>query len=454
VKVAWFTPVTGDTPIVEYSRGVLETMAERCEPVLCCTRPPERFPIGVRVVDFEAKPDAISELPSCDAVFYNLGNDFREHAWIWEVSQRHPGIVVLHTVMLHRMFLDYYLRYLRRADLYVSRMVEHYGIAGLRAAHRELGPRFDPEAAQVADDYLCRYAFTEEALSAATGVVVHSRWHGAIVRRRWSGPVCDVWPPAQRPTASSIPTRTQGDDLDEARITMMTLGPVEPRTGVGEVIDVFAADPDLAARARYVIAGRADPNNAHVRALTARIAEADLGGNVRMLGQLRPVEVDQWARAADVFIDLRHPDDEGFAMSLMYQLPFGKPVVTRDAGAIDEIPDQAVVKIAASDPAGLRRNLRELVDNVARRQAIGTAGSRFADAHGALDYVGRLLRFADKEACAVGPQPLAEAAGRAIADRIVDQVAATFSSLGATPDWPGLDPLIREASRLLWPTSG
>ena len=55
-------------------------MAELCEPVLCCDRPPERFPIGVRVVDFEARPDAISELSSCDAVFYNLGNDFRRHA--------------------------------------------------------------------------------------------------------------------------------------------------------------------------------------------------------------------------------------------------------------------------------------------------------------------------------------------------------------------------------------
>ena len=75
MKVAWFAPVTGDAPIVEYSRGVLTTMAELCEPVLCCNRPPERFPIGVRVVDFEAQPDAISELSSCDAVFYNLGND-------------------------------------------------------------------------------------------------------------------------------------------------------------------------------------------------------------------------------------------------------------------------------------------------------------------------------------------------------------------------------------------
>jgi glycosyltransferase involved in cell wall biosynthesis len=316
-----------------------------------------------------------------------------------------------------------------------------------------LGPLFDPGSAQIADDDLRRFTFTEEALAAATGVVVHSRWHGAIVRSLWSGPVCDAWPPAQRPTASSIPTRTQGDDLDEDRITLMTLGPVEPRTGVGEVIDALAANPCLATRTRYVVAGRAGSNDGHVRGLTARIAEAGLADNVQMLGYLRPVEVDQWARAADAFIDLRYPDDEGFALSLMYELPFGKPVVARDVGPNAEIPNQAVVKIAEGDPAGLGRRLRELVGSTARRQAIGEAGKRFADDHEARGYAERLLRFAKEDASAVGAEPLAEAAGRAVADRIAEQIGAMLSSVGAGPDWPGVDPVIREASRLLWPMS-
>ena len=148
-----------------------------------------------------------------------------------------------------------------------------------------------------------------------------------------------------------------------------------------------------------------------MRALTARIVEARLADNVRMLGDLRPVEVDQWARAADVFIDLRHPDDEGFAMSLMYELPFGKPVVTHDAGATAEIPDQAVVKIAAGDRAGLRRNLRQLADGIGWRQAIGMAGKRFADCHGARDYAGELLRFAENDASVPARSPLQKPQG-------------------------------------------
>ena len=439
MKIAWFTPVTGDDPVVEYSRGVLAAMDRVCQPVLCCNRPPERFPNTVRVLDFEAQPEAFSELASFDAAFYNLGNDLEQHAWIFEASQRQPGIVVLHGWTLHRFFLDYYLRHLHRVDLYISRMAEHYGLAGLTTVHRVLGPHLDADIAR--DEDLVRYPFTEEALRSAPGVVVHSRWHGALVRRRWSGPVCEAWPPPQRPTASSIPTRTHGEDLDQRRITLLTLGPVNPRAGVAEVIDVLAQDPELAARTRYVIAGGPDHPDAYERELTARIADAGLEGSVRMLGRLQPVELDQWARAADVFISLRHPGEEGLAMELMYQLPFGKPLVTRDDGPLAEIPDGALVKLAMGDRAGLRRSLNVLVDCVASRRAIGSAGKRFADRHGAGDYAQTLLRFAGQASGPIHSEAtVAEPGSLEVAERIAIHVGQTLSGLGASLDSPGVAP--------------
>ena len=453
MKVAWFTPV-GDGAIAEYSRGVLAAMLRLCEPRLFCDRPADRFPAGVPVADLAAQPQALSDLPSFDAVFYNLGNDFRQHAWIFDIARLRPGIVVLHDFTLHRFFLDYYLQHLRRPDLYITRMAERYGITGLTTAHRVLGPWLDPESARVDDDDLLRYTFTEEALRSASGAVVHSRWHGAIVRKLWSGPVCEAWLPAQRPSASSVPSQKRGNELDDNRITLMTVGPVEPRTHVADVVDLLAEDPDLAARTRYVIAGPYDPAHLYVRELTATIAERGLAGSVRMLGDLRPVELDRCAGTADVFVNLRHPDDRGCSMSLMYQLPFGKPVVTYDDGSFAEVPNEAVAKISIGDRAGLRRNLRELVDSAARRQAIGTAGKRFANRHGARDYAREVLRFAEQDACAAGAEPLAQEASRAIAERIATHIGETLRNLGVTPGSPGVETVIREAGTLLWPPPG
>ena len=229
MRVAWFTPVEG-----RRDRRVQPWSARRrcsaCASLACsATVRPIASRLESPAADLAAQPQALSDLASFDAVFYNLGNDFPQYAWIFDVARLHPGIVVLHELTLHRFFLDYYVQHLRRPDLYITRMAEHYGIGGLTTAHRVLGPWFDPESARVDDDDLLRYTFTEEALRSARGAVVHSRWHGAIVRKLWSGPVCETWLPAQRPTASSIPVGTPRDESDDNRITLMTLGPVEPR---------------------------------------------------------------------------------------------------------------------------------------------------------------------------------------------------------------------------------
>jgi hypothetical protein len=195
LKIAWFSPVTGDGEAIEYSRWVLGPMAELCEPRLCCTDPPDRFPREVPVVDLAAEPEALCDLGPLDAVFYVLGNDLRQHAWIFEMARRHPGIVVLLDPTVHRFFLDYYLQHLQRPDLYITRMAEHYGLEGLTAAHRILGPSFDPAGAQVENADLLRYTFTEEALRSARAAVVHSREHDALARQVWDGSVYETWRP-------------------------------------------------------------------------------------------------------------------------------------------------------------------------------------------------------------------------------------------------------------------
>jgi hypothetical protein len=195
LKIAWFTQVRGDGEIVEYSRRVLAAMVEVCEPRLCCAEPPERFPPAVPVVDLGASPQALWDIGPIDAVFYVLGNDVLQHAWTFEMARAYPGIVVLRDLTLHPFFIDYYLRHLCRPDLYVARMAEHYGLAGLTAAHRILGPSLDPLSARVEDEDLLRYTFTEEALRSASGAVVHSGSHGALVREVWHGPVHEAWLP-------------------------------------------------------------------------------------------------------------------------------------------------------------------------------------------------------------------------------------------------------------------
>jgi hypothetical protein len=196
LRIAWFTSVTAEGDAAEYSRWVLGAMAQLCEPCLCCTQPPHGFPVTVPVVNLGSDPEALWDLGPLDAVFYVIGNDVRQHAWTFEMARTHPGIVVLLDPTLHLFFLDYYVRHLRRTDLYLTRMAEHYGLEGLVAAHRILGPSRDAAGARPEDRELRRYTFTEEALRLATAAVVHSPWHAALTTRAWNGPVYETRLPA------------------------------------------------------------------------------------------------------------------------------------------------------------------------------------------------------------------------------------------------------------------
>jgi glycosyltransferase involved in cell wall biosynthesis len=450
LRVAWFTPVQ-DGAVAEYSRGVLSAAVRLCEPSLFCDRPPDRFPAGIPVRDVTAEPPTLLDLSSFDAVFYNLGNDLQQYGRIYDVARLHSGIVVLHDRTLHRFFLDYYLQ-LRRPDLYVTQMAEHYGMAGLTTAHRLLGPWFEPPSVRLADRDLLGYPFTEEALRSARAVVVHSRSQGAMVRRLWSGPVYETWLPTQRPTASSIPDEARGGERDDDRITLMTLDSVEPAAHVAEVVDLLAEDRDLAERARYVIVGSFDAGDEYVHQLTAQIMERGLAGSVLMLGPLPPAQLDQCARTADIFVNLRHPEVQGCSMSLMYELAFGKPVITYDSGSFGDVPDDTVAKVAVGDGLGLSRSVRELVDSAPRRGAIGTAGKRFADAHGARDYARELLRFARSNAALAPGESLPWDGSRVVAERIARDVGETLASLGVSAGSSGMETVMREATSLLWPS--
>src|SRR5437879_1083278 len=122
MRIAWFTPASGESGVVEYSRRVLAALRTVADPVLFSHGPAEHFAEGVETVDFGAEPDVLGQLGRYDAVFYNLGNHVHYHGAIWDVAKSHPGIVVLHDRGLHHFFLEYFAGRMRTPEQYHARM--------------------------------------------------------------------------------------------------------------------------------------------------------------------------------------------------------------------------------------------------------------------------------------------------------------------------------------------
>lgn len=389
MRIAWFSPTAGESGIVEYSRRVLAALREVAEPVLFSRGPAEQFPAGVETVDYEADPGALTKLDRYDAVFYNLGNHPHHHGAIWQVSCTHPGIVILHDRIMHHFYYGHLVDDLHDPGAYRQRMTDLYGRRGAAFAERML--TIDPEA-RPTEREIGEFSFLEEAVRAARGVVVHSRWHAEAVRAAWDGPICTLWLPGYPAPAHAGPERRL--KAADRRVMLLTLGHVEFNKHADKVVSVLARDAQLTAHAEYVIAGFAHPTSPYVQRLNAAIAGASLARTVSLIGYLSPSELDQWAAAADVFVNLRDPNFEGCSASLMYQLPFGRPVVVYATGSFSELPDDAVVKVTPDDERELANALRELVYSHQRRAEVGAAGRRFAEGRSVPLYVKELTAFA------------------------------------------------------------
>jgi Glycosyl transferases group 1 len=254
--------------------------------------------------------------------------------------------------------------------------------------------------------------------------------------------VLEAWLPAP----SLLPTHLSSDrwyrEPDRWPATLMTIDPVERSHAVTEVIAALAGDSDLAGHARYVIAGRDDVDEAYVREVNATIAGHGLAASVRLLGHLLPSTLERQAANADVFVNVRDPNDEGCSASLMYELAHGKPVVVYDSGPFSEVPEEAVAKVPPGDRQALSRTLRELVHSPARREALGTAGRQFAASHSVQRYARELLEFAQA------------AFSSSLPDRMVTHIGELLASLAVQPDSDGLAYISLELSNLLSPTEG
>jgi hypothetical protein len=124
-------------------------------------------------------PDAVN--------IYHMSND-GSNAGLWRLSQKQPGVMVLHELQLARFYRDMLCQVENDPDRYVATLREHHGEAGAWAAE---GTAQHTLCIDRVGQYL---PATNLALGRSLGVVVSSfkGWRAVQRFRRW--PVCRLDP--------------------------------------------------------------------------------------------------------------------------------------------------------------------------------------------------------------------------------------------------------------------
>lgn len=371
IRVAWFSPISTQTGIAQYSRNVLEEVQR--------LMPKDRIEV---IVFHPATSDTVVEMPYptielsdslirsdlpalYDIAIYHLGNNEKNHGPIYAAMRKHPGIVVLH---------DY--------------VYQHY-LAGVSAQGGYVGPSFGglvhTVAGMPAFDFLadsgvlktdegnvlfvpwdgqwgCLVPMGDRLARLGTAAIVHSDYARTGLGTDFAGPALQLFMPRPDEPKGLGPIAPEG-----SRIHIVCGGHIGSTKGLRLLTAAFAADPSLKTQFRVTIAGFGS-DKPFLRLLEADIRESGLSSCF----ELR-VDPDDDAFAAvmataDVFYNLRYPNTEGASLSLVEQLAHHRPVIAYRSGCFAEVPAEACffldkigdVSELAAQLGHIARNRKEL----------------------------------------------------------------------------------------------
>jgi len=341
----------------------------------------ERF----QPVTFDVLPESPATSPvSPDGPvpLYQMGNNWR-HKPVLARAWSHPGVLVLHDVVLHHLLLDVSLG----PDgiggdaglaFYVERLTRDHGWMGTPVARTKFWGGYG-------DAPTFAFPAHRTLLRRQRGVLVHSAWAAEMVREESAGdgeelriravPMGVPLPPPADPDRGRSFRRRHG--IPE---TSPVIGAFGFQTPIKRTLSALAAltDPRLAG-AQLLIVGEVS----EALDLEAEAREAGVAERIHVTGYVEPEDFTRALAAADVTVNLRYPTAGETSASLLRILAAGRPAVVSDYAQFAELPDGLVAKVPLGD--GEREALVEVLSGLladpARLAGMGEAAREHVRRH-------------------------------------------------------------------------
>jgi len=354
------------TGIAQYSRDLLGAVAGRWPLVVVPEAGSSPKPVG--------ENERVSSPRNGVPTLYQIGNS-GFHRLAFQHGLRHPGILVLHDVILHQGRLAEILRSGSGGE-YLRLMRARYGERGSEAAAAILSGK---QVGEIAD-----FPLSEDYIERAALTVVHSEYARSLVHRAVPEANVQVVPMGV-PLPALVDQHDARDALALPRdaFIVASITHVNPFKRLPVVLRamrrVIAREPD----ALLVVAGSVSPEIN----LQRQVQLLNLERNVRLLGYVSDDEARLVARAADACVNLRYPSAGETSASLLRLLGAGRPVLVTDDAPMAEYPRSAVLPVPVDrfeDEMVAELLLLLAHDNDLRRDA-GDAARAFVEQSHSLD---------------------------------------------------------------------
>jgi L-malate glycosyltransferase len=152
---------------------------------------------------------------------------------------------------------------------------------------------------------------------------------------------------------------------------------LKPKYGPDVMVEAFARIHAARAHARLVLAGKGEMQDM----LQARVNELGLQDAVQILGRVDHEKVPALIRSFDIMVMPSVYESETFGVAAIEASASGVPVVASQVGGVPEavLHERTGLLVPPRDVEALARACIELIDDPARRRAMGLAGRRFVE---------------------------------------------------------------------------
>ncbi|MFZ6649158.1 glycosyltransferase [Undibacterium sp. TJN25] len=303
---------------------------------------------------------------SFERVVYNFGNSaFHNH--MFDMLERHPGVVVLHDFFLSGIVAHLEMTGERPGN-WSRALYESHGYAAL--IHRQQVTN--------ANESIWKFPCNLPVIRRAEGVIVHSdysmqlarHWYGPAVTENWSRiphlhrMACGVDKQAAR-------KQLQLNDNDFLLCSFGLLG--HPKLN-HRLLEAWLASPLAAdAQCHLVFVGQND-NGGYGAQLLSLIEGSEHGKRITITGFADAELFRTYLAAADAAVQLRGLSRGETSYAVLDCMTYGLPCIVNENGSMKELPAHALLKLADDFPDEiLQQNLVNLRNDAALRKNLGAA---------------------------------------------------------------------------------
>ena len=165
-------------------------------------------------------------------------------------------------------------------------------------------------------------------------------------------------------------------EVDDRKPVLLALGVLGKRKGTYDILRAIPQVLEAYPNAEFWLGG-----DGEIEKVSALVAEAPWGGQVRLLGWVKGPEKHACLRAASMFLLPSY--SEGLPVAVLEAMAYGVPVITTPVGGIPDvvIDEETGVLVQPGDVPALVQACTQLLGDPLRRRRLATAAQRHAVEH-------------------------------------------------------------------------